>query len=407
MYPITFQCSPNGVPIEVECAQAGLIIRFIGRSETIPLDPRTADLDAATEPVLLDIIRIVTGIRGHLHHSALQALNLLAGKSKYTSVEQTALWAISEYGGGEFSGTVMGGRPGVFRVIATDHLLAAESRHSQSDNDSDSDDGSGIVIGAVRDVRAVRPLVEILRGKRPGRIAVAVTALGFLRDARAVPDLIKVLHTAPDRRKPRTAWALGEICDPRAIPVLSHAMRQGNLELRTEATEAMAKIAEAYQESACFEPLVGRLSDLPQVRLAAAWGLKSLKDPRAFEPLHDVLFLPDLDQPNQPLAPWDWGLPESARHAIAAALVELDDERAADDFLRILELEIPDDDTWVPVPKAEALLGLARLRDLRLVEHWNRYISTAFRVDQALAAEIEDVLREMGACHLADGWRLG
>lgn len=56
-------------------------------------------------------------------------------------------------------------------------------------------------------------MIGILKGTRPGRIAVAAWALGYLRDARAVPALISTLHQGAPAVKPDVAWALGEICD--------------------------------------------------------------------------------------------------------------------------------------------------------------------------------------------------
>jgi len=84
---------------------------------------------------------------------------------------------------------------------------------------------------------SVAPLVAALRD--PARRGAAAAALGAIRDRRAVVPLIDVLSNgAPDVRA-SAARALGEIRDPQALEALVHASRDPETGVRDAALEAL------------------------------------------------------------------------------------------------------------------------------------------------------------------------
>jgi HEAT repeat protein len=312
--------------------------------------------------------------------------------------------ALAAIAGADLMGcSQLGARRGFTRRRIAQVLVDAEAKEAESQGQAILGDptganegwGSGSLIGEVRDVAAVYPMIEILNGTRPGRPEAAARALGYLRDARAVPVLISTLRRGGLHIRPEAAWALGEICDPRAIVPLSAAMIKGALDLRIAATSAMAEIAKEYQDPGCFQPLIRRLTDVPEVRREAAWGLKFLRDPRSFEPLRDALFLPDVEFEIIDFTP----KPQTAQEAVAAALAGLDDERAADDFIRLLNIEGSSG-------KFVAMLALARLRDPRVLTHWNPWWHRGWGLEGAESRAIQEALREMGAREVNDIWVL-
>jgi|SRR5579871_182035 len=176
-------------------------------------------------------------------------------------------------------------------------------------------------------------------------------------------------------------------------------MRKGDLALRIAATAAVAEFAREYEDPDCIEPLMERLPDAPEVRREAAWGLNFLHDPRSFEPLRDALFLPDVDSP---ILDFSHPKPETAQRAVAGALAGLNDERAAGEFLRLLEVENS-------TGRVEALAGLVRLRDPRVLPYfdsrlesdWSFPFGTVCTIagkvypPDVLRREVMEVIREM------------
>jgi hypothetical protein len=337
----------------------GIQIHFTDRTETLSLDPVTGDLNAIRHymneilrcappqlcgralsllgnvacpwvAILQNALRnaqpvcaehAASALENHLRglrNGGIGALS--AALQNDTPLLRRAVWrALLSFGGAEPSGdTSLGAHYGASRWRVTKVMIEAEAM--QTGQDSPAEDWIGHWVGGLRDPRAVQPMLEILRGARPGRPAIAIGALAGLRDPRAVPDLIRVLRTGPASLKTAAASALGEICDPRAIPVLAAAMKKGDVALRKASTQAMVLLAEAYQEPDCLLPLIDRLRDEPEIRLFAAWGLSFLRDPRSDQPLHDALLLPDVDQPIQWL---DTRIPSTACEAIQRALEAL------------------------------------------------------------------------------------
>lgn len=465
---LSFCCSsPQGSPVEVEVGWKDVIIHFADHAEALSFDPISGDLNAIrhyfregmrigdsglksrlavflgqlASPWTTMLLETMGSTDAQVRSSVLSALCVsrytfqgsaidhladLARNDDIWFVRNGAAEALMHFGGAEPGGDVLlGARCGRFRHLATEALIEAEALDAERVAEAErviedpaysegrktaarellpqdeyeqkhNDLAIGSRIGVLRDTAAVRPMLEILRGTRTGRPRAAVAALGLLRDARAVPELISTLRTGSPRIRAEAAEALGEICDPRAIPPLAVAMRKGGFELRLRATQAMMGFAKEYREPSCLEPLILRLTDLPDIRLAAAWGLNFLNDPRAFEPLLDALFLPDLESP---MTYFNSDLPSTAQQSIAAALAGLDDERAADHFMRLLDMERGSG-------RVEAIVGLVRLRDPRVLPYWNQarhWISHGVTIAgqsykcNDLRDQIVQALREMGA----------
>ncbi len=236
-------------------------------------------------------------------------------------------------------------------------------------------------LGALRDERAVEPLLRALEDRRPAvRRAVAralgqlgdaravgpllralededwtvrratAEALGELGDARAVGPLLRALEDEDWTVRRATAEALGELGDARAVRLLLHALEKGQWAVRWAAAWALRTLAQKLgrmgDEQAVTQTLALLLRALEDededVRRAVAWALGALGDARAVGPL--LRALEDEDK--------------NVRRAAARALGELGDARAVGPLLRALEDE--DEDVRRAAARALGELGDAR-----------------------------------------------
>lgn len=102
---------------------------------------------------------------------------------------------------------------------------------------------SAVVLGRIRDDRAVEPLMAALEDGEEYVRRASAKALGALRDDRAVEPLIKVLdEDGEDSVRLAAAWALGEIGDPRAVYPLIDAFRDKSPDVRFNAVWALERI---------------------------------------------------------------------------------------------------------------------------------------------------------------------
>jgi HEAT repeat protein len=95
------------------------------------------------------------------------------------------------------------------------------------------------ILGKRRDVRAVKPLMDITQHSQAmGLLEEAAAALGKIGDPAAIPALEGLLRDSYVSVRVRAARALGEIGDRRAVPALTAA-----LEDRSEGVRAAARAA--------------------------------------------------------------------------------------------------------------------------------------------------------------------
>jgi HEAT repeat protein len=87
---------------------------------------------------------------------------------------------------------------------------------------------------------AVMPLIGALED--PGRQHPACVVLGRIRDVRAVPALIGVLRSGRPDSRPAAARALGDIRDGRALEALLQAASDGDTAVRDAALDALDKL---------------------------------------------------------------------------------------------------------------------------------------------------------------------
>ncbi len=105
-------------------------------------------------------------------------------------------------------------------------------------------------LGMVGGEQAVRALIMTVRNDHEDLITRgrAAMMLGKLRDTRAVDPLIRALEAPGFKTPVYAAEALGKIGDPRAIDPLLAALNTNNDTFRRAAVEALKKLGYAVEE---------------------------------------------------------------------------------------------------------------------------------------------------------------
>jgi HEAT repeat protein len=137
-------------------------------------------------------------------------------------------------------------------------------------------------LGALKDPRAVGPLVEMMKEADPGKQAYAARALGEIGDRAAVGPLLDLLKSDLAGPRAEAARALGLIGDPRAAEAVVAALSDKERGVRWEAGWAAGRL----RDKRAVEPLL-KMLDPPdmELRRAAVWSLREIGDERAVEPL--------------------------------------------------------------------------------------------------------------------------
>lgn len=100
----------------------------------------------------------------------------------------------------------------------------------------------GFIIEGFRDP-ASRDLLQHLCAHKDFHIRFnAISALGKMRMMEAIPTLIQVLNSTDDIDRARAVTALGEIGDKSVLPYLRKALKDGSVEVRDAAAEALLKM---------------------------------------------------------------------------------------------------------------------------------------------------------------------
>lgn len=98
------------------------------------------------------------------------------------------------------------------------------------------------MLGELKVRKAIVPLTGFLETDDIQIRSNAAWALGEIGHMKAVLPLIGLLNDPIDNVRINAAWSLGRIGDKRALPPLSSAMRNGSIELRKHAREAIRRI---------------------------------------------------------------------------------------------------------------------------------------------------------------------
>lgn len=217
-------------------------------------------------------------------------------------------------------------------------------------------------LGAIKDERAIDPLIQALGDIKDRELAVLWSATWALRDLGkhlGTPVVVPLIQALHDRRwsvRAHAAIALGEIGDGRAVgPLLQAARRKGARkganeketvrivealgELKdTRATEYLSTLLSIkaiyrhgevpialgkIRDPRAVEPLIRVVKNkkmLAKIRQTAVMALGEIGDRRAVEPLIEALSDPDQD----------------IRENAAEALGQLKDKRAVAPLLRVL-----------------------------------------------------------------------
>ncbi len=177
------------------------------------------------------------------------------------------------------------------------------------------------VLGEIGSVRAVEPLVQVMRNTREEdrdvRMA-ASRALGRIRDPRALAPLVEALSLPESWLPPRVAeiilefgepacepllqklagrgdvgaraWAaeiLGELKQPRAVPVLLACLGDLHDQVRSRAASALGKVGDRHAVPDLIHLMLA--DPVPYVRIQSVRALGAIGDPRALHHLIESL----------------------------------------------------------------------------------------------------------------------
>lgn len=133
---------------------------------------------------------------------------------------------------------------------------------------------------------AVLELLDVLSDSDPGLVLEAVVLLGRLKNPRAVPALMQVAETRSPLFRAHAAESLGSIGDRRAVPVLNRLLRDPDPAIRVNAAGALVHIPDPQSVKPLLQCLAEDDEDLCQHAIRA---LGEIGDARAAEPLRPFL----------------------------------------------------------------------------------------------------------------------
>jgi HEAT repeat protein len=142
-------------------------------------------------------------------------------------------------------------------------------------------------------VEAVGPLIGLLEDRSERVRAHAAQSLGAFQDARATDAAINALRDSSWWVRSSAANGLGSSGDKRAVPALMHAVTDSKPEVRGSAITALAQMG----DSVAADVILAGLNDPERyVRIEAARAQGTVKDPRAVEPLIEMLAYGDYEE---------------------------------------------------------------------------------------------------------------
>lgn len=147
----------------------------------------------------------------------------------------------------------------------------------------------GRALAAIKDKRAVQPLLTILHNPDQGVRSQTCTALGKIADTSATLTVIPMLNDSAETVRKSAAVALGTIADVRSLEPLITALDDRYYGARFMAAEGLIRIG-----SPAVKPLLLRFASLtPRGKWLALSALGKLKDPRAESLLFSQVNHPD------------------------------------------------------------------------------------------------------------------
>jgi HEAT repeat protein len=137
------------------------------------------------------------------------------------------------------------------------------------------------ILGDIKDNRAIKPLIRLLKDKYPFIYEEAEKALSKF-GKEAVDPMIDALSSPHHQVRSIAVNLLGRLKDERALEPLIERLKDDHDEVCLLAVEALGKL----KHSSVVEPLISVLTDTrDEFRLEAATTLKNISSPNAFEPL--------------------------------------------------------------------------------------------------------------------------
>jgi len=142
------------------------------------------------------------------------------------------------------------------------------------------------ILGKLGDCTAVAPLIELLKDSNKDVRISAVWNLSRLGDHTAIVPLIELFKDSDSDVRSSAAWVLGELEDRIAVAPLTELLKDSNSDVRSSAAVALVKLG----DRTAVAPLIELLKDSGQgVRSSAAVALGQLEDRTAVAPLIELL----------------------------------------------------------------------------------------------------------------------
>ena len=193
---------------------------------------------------------------------------------------------------------------------------------------------AAMALGEIGDPKAIDPLIDALNDENPYVRGTAAEALGEIGDPKAIDPLIDALNDEQHFVRSGAAEALGEISDQRAVDPLIEALKDDDWDIQLWAASSLVKLGKTdYLDLV----LLALEDEKDHIRFNAAEALGWIGDPRAVDPLIEVL--------------WDEDEDSFVRKNVALALGEIGDPRAINPLIDALK----DEESLVRTAAAEAL----------------------------------------------------
>ena len=172
-----------------------------------------------------------------------------------------------------------------FELMGLTERYLAEVRHARAWK---ARAGAARMLGALREPRAVGPLVEAMRDEQedPDVKFACAEALGQLRDPSIIPTLCEELSLVDEWSSPRLAQVLTSFGSAAVDPLLTTLASAKSINARVWAAQVLGKLG----DDRAALPLIERLYDRSeQLRLSVANALGDIGYSRAVRPLTEVI----------------------------------------------------------------------------------------------------------------------
>jgi HEAT repeat protein len=170
-------------------------------------------------------------------------------------------------------------------LIELDGQILPQLEEGLKSDDALTRENISIVLGEIRDRRAVQPLLEALQDEEQFLMTSAASLIQ-IGDPAAVEPLIELLSNKNEQIRLYASYALGGLRDRRAITPLVQALKDSSSSIRGIAAHALGQIGS--REAAA--PLRAALDDASDnVRVTAVYALGKLGDRESIPKLQDFI----------------------------------------------------------------------------------------------------------------------